>query len=176
MVTLKEFLRIFEGTSFQEKELRRFYHAVHKAVILQLLGKISWSELLRLQDRCLWPVLQRLDDPTLPIYRGADKELLALFIGSIRREKEVRASKSGGKGSHWNHLQTVLNERTELYKSIFDFSKRDISHCIKAAERYRVMQEGLRRRRRRAWQIAIGSGAATIAGAAALWHLSKDKK
>jgi precorrin-6B methylase 2 len=48
---------------------------------------------------------------------------------------------------------------------------------VRVAERYSRIRERRIRNRKKMWKIGIGTGAATIAGAAAIWYVSKkDKK
>jgi hypothetical protein len=178
MTGLKEFLHIFKGTGFTEEELRKFYHSVKKSVILRHLGKRSWPELFTLEEKCQWPVLQRIDNPKLPIYSGADKTLLQKFMKSISTEKEMRTYRSSmHKVRYWSLLQEVIEERIDLLVSIFGFSEKDVRYCELVAERYGKILEKKTREKKKLWQIGIGAGAATLAGAAAIWYISKrDKK
>ncbi len=173
MTSLKEFIRTFRDSGFDRRALTRFYHSVRKSVILRLMGKGSLPDLFSLEEKCLWPVLREIDDPGLPVYKGADRELLKAFIGTIGREKELRAQKAGMERlRYWTALRRVIEERTELFSVIFGFSGRDMRYCESVAERYAAMKD--RRRRRRMWQIGIGAGAATLAGT--VWYLSRKKK
>ncbi len=178
MITYKEFSAIFKGTDFTNEELRRFYYSVKKSVVLRLTGKRSWPEIFKLEERCHWPVLRRLDDPGLSIYEGADKALLKRFIRTISEEKELRGQRSSfEKVRYWSLLQSVIDERIELFTQIFGFHKKDIENCEAVAERYARTREKRIRNRKKMWKIGIGTGAATLAGAAALWYVSKkDKK
>ncbi len=174
MIRLTEFLHIFKDAGFTEGELKKFYYSVKKSVILRQLGKRSWPELFRLEERCQWPVLQRIDDPQLPIYSGADKTLLERFIKTISSEKEMRKYRTSmHKVRYWSLLQEVIDERTGLFVSIFGFSEEDIGHCERVAERYGKILERKTREKKKLCQIGIGAGAATIAGAAAIWYISK---
>lgn len=177
MIRFNEFLDIFRDAGFNEEEMRKFYYSVKKSVILQLLGKQSWPELLKLDERCQWPVLQRIGDPKLPVYKGADKTLLEKFINTISEEKRIREHKSaGGKVSHWSQLRSIIQERNDLYRHIFGFCRNDIRHCEMVAERYsRIRERGLKNRKK-LWGIGIGAGTATLAGAAAIWYISKKGK
>jgi DNA repair protein RadC len=122
-------------------------------------------------------VLQRIDDPDLPIYRGADKELLALFIRTIRDEKDIRQQRgTKARADYWLRLQAIITARTELFMQIFGFSKKDKSRCEAVAERYRAILEKRVQNRKKAWKIAVGTGAATVAGAAVLWYLSRKSE
>jgi len=177
MIHFKELSVIFKDTSFTDGELKKFYFSVKKSVILRRLGKRSWPELFKLEERCQWPVLKRIDDPKLPIYAGADRTLLDRFIKTISTEKEMRAHRSSmHKVRYWSLLQEVIEERIDLLVSIFGFSEKDIRHCELVAERYGKILERKARERKKLWQIGIGAGAATLAGAAAIWYISKKDK
>jgi len=177
MIRLKEFLHIFKGTGFTEGELKKFFYSVKKSVILRHLGKRSWPELFKLEEKCQWPVLQRIDDPRLPIYSGADKTLLQRFIKTISTEKDMRAHRSSmHKVRYWSLLQEVIEERIDLLVSIFGFSEKDVRYCELVAERYGKILERKVREKKKLWQIGIGAGAATLAGAAAIWYISKKDK
>ncbi len=178
MISFKELSAIFKDTEFREVELKKFYFSVKKSVILRHLGKRSWPELFKIEEGCQWPVLRRIDDPELPIYAGADRTLLEKFIKTISTEKEMRAHRSSmHKVRYWSLLQSVIEERIDLLATIFDFSKEDLKHCELAAQRYGKIVERKARERKKFWQIGIGAGAATLAGAAAIWYISKkDKK
>ncbi len=178
MIGYKDFLAIFSGTDFTIAELRKFYRSVKKSVIFRLLGKRSWPELFAQEERFQWPVLKRIDDAKLPIYRGADKELLDKFLKTIAEEKSLRARKPAiDKVRYWSLLQSLIDERIELYTHIFGFSPEDVKRCELIAERYEKVLEGKKRKRKKMMQIGIGAGAATLAGAAAIWYFSKkDKK
>jgi hypothetical protein len=175
MIRFEEFADIFGGTDFREEEVRKFYYSVKKSVILQLLGKHSWPELLKLEESCQWPVLRNIDDPNLPIYKGADITLLEKFMETIAEEKRIREHKSPGKVSKWSQLQSIINERTELFRHIFGFCKNDIRHCEVVADRYGRIRERRVRSRKKLWKYGIGAGTATLAGAA-LWYISKKDK
>jgi hypothetical protein len=178
VTTFKEFLAIFEGTDFTNKELRTFYYTVKKSAILRFVGKRSWPEIFRLEEKCQWPVLRMIGDPGLSIYKGADKILLERFTKTISEEKDLREHRSSyDKVRYWSLLQAVIDERIELFTHIFGFSKKEVEHCEAVAERYLRMRERRIKNRQKMLKIGIGTGAATLAGAAALWYIAKkDKK
>ena len=177
MIKLKEFLSIFRGIGFSDDELRIFYHSVGKTVILRLAGRRSWSEIFSIEEQCQWPVIRKIDDPKLPIYKGADKALLERFIETINEEKSLRCRKAYlDKVRYWTRLQAVIDERIELFTQIFGFSEVDIRHCELVAARYSKMVDGRTARKKKLWTIGIGTGAATLAGAAAWYLYKKDKK
>jgi hypothetical protein len=178
VISFKEFSAVFRGAGFTEGQLREFYSSVKKSVTLHHLGKRSWSELFALEERCQWPVLGKIDNPDLPIYRGADKELLGRFINTIKEEKEMRGRKSSTeKVRYWTKLQALLEERIALFTHIFGFSPDDVKHCETVAERYGKILEKKAKDRKKKWQIGVGAGAAaTLAGAAAYWYITKKEK
>ncbi len=178
MIGLKEFTSIFRSAGFSDGELRRFYRSVKKSVILHHLGKRSWPELFKLEERYQWPVLQRIDDPGLSIYRGADRELLERFIRSISEEKKIRQRKSSfEKVRYWTALQSLIEERIGLFTQIFDFGRKDFTHCEMVAERYGKILDRKAKSRKKMLQIGIGAGAAaTLAGAAAYWYIYRKEK
>ena len=177
MITFREFLTVFRETDFTDEDLRRFYYSVQKTVTLRLVGKRSWPEIFRLEEECQWPVLRMIDDPGLSIYKGADKALLERFIRTISEENHLRLHRSSiDRVGYWSRLQSVIDERIGLFTQIFGFQKKDVTHCEKVAERYSRMRERSARRRKKMWQLGIGTGAATLAGAAALWYISKKER
>jgi len=177
VISFYEFKDIFKDIGFEEEELKQFYYSIKKSLLLRYLGKRSWQDLIKLEEQYQWPVLQRITDPNISIYRGADKELLDKFIKSISEEKSIRGqSTSIGKIPYWPRLRSLIEERIDLFTHIFGFSKADIKHCKAVAERYSKTAEKRTEGRKKLWKIGIGAGAATLAGAAALWYISKKEK
>lgn len=178
MITFGQFSANFKGTDFKGEELKKFYDSVKKTIILRLAGKMSWPEIYRLEETCQWPVLKKIGDPALSIYKGADKDLLERFIKTISEEKELRGRKASlDKVKYWSLLQLVIDERTSLFTQVFGFHKEDMGHCERVAQRYSRIREKRIKTRKKMWKIGIGTGAATLTGAAALWYISKkDKK
>ena len=177
MILFGDFLTIFSGTDFTVAELKRFYYSIKKSVILRSLGKRSWPDLFKIEESCQWPVLQKIDDPDLPIYKGADRELLAKFTRTIREEAYLRSRKgSTDKVRYWSLLQSLIGDRIDLFIHIFGFSQDDLVHCRHVMERYEKILENKKRDRKKVMQIGIGAGAATLAGAAAFWYFSKKDK
>lgn len=179
MITFGQFSANFKGTDFKNEELKRFYDSVKKIIILRMAGKMSWSEIYKLEETCQWPVLRRIGDPALSIYKGADKDLLERFIKTISEEKDLREKKASlDKVKYWSLLQSVIDERTSLFTQVFGFDKEAMDRCEMVAERYSRIREKRIKTRKKLWKIGIGTGAAaTITGAAALWYISKkDKK
>ena len=178
VVTFKEFSAIFKGTDFTGEELRKFYYSVKKSIILRLAGKRAWPDIFKLEGECQWPVLRMIGDSGLPIYKGADRVLLERFIKTITEEEDLRQFRSSfDKVRYWSLLQSLIDERIGLFTHIFGFSKKEMQQCEMIAERYSMIRERRIRNRKKMWKIGIGTGAATLAGAAALWYISKkDKK
>ncbi len=118
-----------------------------------------------------------IGDPKHSIYEGADKVLLDMFIKTISEEKNIRERRSSlDKVRYWTLLQSVINERIDLFTHIFGLSQEDVRHCEKVAERYSQIMERRIKNRKKRWKIGIGTGAATLAGAAALWYISQKNK
>ena len=177
VISFNEFKDIFKDIGFEEKELKGFYYSIKKSLLLRYLGKRSWQDLIKLEEQYQWPVLQKITDPNISIYRGADKELLDKFMKSISEEKNIRSKKtSSGKIPYWTRLRSLIEERIDLFTHIFGFSKADINHCRAVAERYSKAVEKRTEGRKKLWKFGIGAGAATLAGAAALWYISKKEK
>jgi hypothetical protein len=177
MVTFKGFLSIFKDTDFTAEELRIFYFSVKKSVILLRAGRRFWPEILKLEEQSQWPVVRQIGDPDLPIYKGADRALLERFIRTIDEEKRIRARKASiDKVRYWTMLQLLIEERIELFTNIFGFSEKDFKYCEMVAERYAKTVEQRIRNRKKIWTIGLGTGAATLAGAAAWYMYKKDKK
>jgi len=177
LISFGEFSDIFKGLGFKEEDLKRFYHSIKKSLLLRYVGKRSWPDLLKLEEHCQWPILQKIADPKLSIYRGADKELLDKFIKSISEEKSIRGERiSKGKIAYWTRLRSLIEERIDLFTHIFGFSEADIRRCEAVAERYSQIMEKRIKNQKKLWKIGIGAGAATLAGAAAFWYISKKEK
>ena len=77
---------------------------------------------------------------------------------------------------YWSLLQAVIEERINLLATIFGFSEKDMKLCELVAERYGKIIERKAKEKKKLWQIGIGAGAATLAGAAAIWYISKKDK
>jgi hypothetical protein len=175
MISLKEFLKIFRDTDFERPALENFYRSIRKSTILLRLGKRSLSEIFQQEENHQWPILQRIGNPDLPLYRGADKVLLKAFIKTIEKEKNLRERKGQTERvKYWSSLQEVIEERAELFRSIFNFCKKDDRHCEAVAERYKRITDRKAKKMRTAWGIGIGAGAA--AGAAAIWYITKKER
>ncbi len=175
MISLKEFLKIFRDTGFERPMIENFYRSVLKSTILLHLGKRSLSEIFQQEEDHQWPILQRIDNPELPLYRGADKTLLKAFIKTIEKEKNLREHKGRTERvRYWSSLQEIIEERAKLFRSIFNFCKKDDRHCEAVAERYKRISDRKAKKMRTAWGIGIGTSAA--AGAAAYWYIKKKGK
>jgi cobalamin biosynthesis protein CbiD len=148
---------------------------VRKSTILLHVGKRSLTELFHQEENYQWPILQEIDNPDLPLYRDADKTLLDEFMRTIENEKTLREQKKHmERVKYWSSLLEIIETRAELYMSIFNFCKKDETHCEAVAERYKRIGDRRTKKRRTAWGIGIGAGAA--AGAAALWYMTKKEK
>jgi hypothetical protein len=176
MISFEDFRGIFTGAGFSEKELRRFYGSVRKSVILKHVGRRAWPQLIKLEEMCQWPVLRKIDDPSLSIYQGADDELRDEFIKNIGEEKELRKKKGPHKVPSWTRLQRIVSARIDLLTHIFNFSGEDSAYCESVSKRYGAIIERRSANKKKLWKIGLGAGAATLAGAAAFWYLSHEKK
>jgi len=174
MIRLREFSDIFRGTDFTERELKKFYYSVRKSVILRLSGRRSWPALLRLEESCQWPVLQRISDPQLPIYQGADGVLLDRFIRTISEERIIRGQGSSTNAvSCWSRIQFIIEERIDLFMQIFDFCRKDITHCEKVAERHMRIKERRIKHRGKLSRPNTVAGVETLGRTTPVWHLQK---
>lgn len=177
MVTLQQFIKVFKDSGIEYAELRVFYHSVRKSIILLHLRKHSWAELFEMEEKYQWPILRIIDNPQLPLYRGADKSLLNAFLDTISREKTLRANKRHmEKVKYWSGLQDLIEERSQLFISIFAYTKKDIRRTEAVAKRYRELSDRRTKKQLTAVGIGFGAGAAAAAGAAALWYISKKEK
>lgn len=175
MVSLPQFIRIFKDSGIEHEALRAFYHSIRKSIILLHLRKYSWTELFQMEERFQWPVLLAIDNPDLPLYRGADQELLKSFLNTIAREKALRANKRHmDKVKYWSALQEIIEERSHLFISIFAYTKKDLRRTEAVAQRYRELSD--RRMKKQLTAVGLGAGAAAAAGAAALWLIAKKDK
>jgi len=176
MTNLRDFLKSFENTEFDPEELKVFYRSARKSVILSFFNKRALSELFKLEDRCQWPILQRLADPSLPIYKNASKDLLAAFIKSINVEKALRSERSAmNRHEYWLALFDIIESRLDIFKAIFNFCDKDIKRCIKVAERYKSSRQRRIEDSKKLWKFGIGSGATALASAVALLKLHARK-
>jgi hypothetical protein len=174
MTNLRKFLQLFEGAGFDEDELKIFYRSVRKSVILSFFEKRALREMSELEDKCQWPLLQRIDDPALPLYQNVEKTLLDSFIGSIRAEGTLRAEKGGMEdGAYWKALREILEGRIGMYKAIFDYCHKDVKRCELVAERYKRSRKRRIDDSKKLWKYGIGAGASALAGAAAMWYLAR---
>ncbi|HET6514133.1 MAG TPA: hypothetical protein VFG09_03160 [Thermodesulfovibrionales bacterium] len=170
-------MKFFEGTGFEPEDLRVFYRSVRKSIILTFFNKRSLSELFKLEDRCQWPLLQRLADPALLVYRDADRNLLDAFIKSINDEKALRAERSKmNRDEYWRALFGIIEGRLEMFKTIFNFCNKDVKRCLVVAERYKRSRQRRIKDGKKLWKFGIGSGATALAGAAVLLQLRTRKR
>lgn len=177
MVTLPKFIKIFKDSGLEHADLQMFYHSVRKSIILLHLRKHAWSEIFQMEEKHQWPVLQAINNPDLPLYTGADPALLKAFLDTISREKDLRAHKRHmEKVKYWSALQNIIEERSELFISIFAYSKKDLRRTEAVAERYRQATDRRMKKQLTAVGIGLGAGAAAAAGAALWFMTKKDKK
>jgi hypothetical protein len=163
MTNLRKFLQMFEDAGFDEDDLKIFYRSVRKSVILSFFEKRALRELFELEDKCQWPVLQRIADPALPLYRNVDKTLLDSFIGGIRAEGTLRAEKGGMEdGAYWKALRQILEGRTGMYQAIFDYCHKDVRRCEVVAGRYKRARQRRIEDSKKLWKYGIGAGATAL--------------
>ena len=166
MISQEEFLKIFQKEKgFSQDELIRFYRSIERTVILSYAGKYGLSLLLKLCLKDQWPVLKRIDESSLGIYKGADVELLDAFIQTIRRQKEKNT---------WITLERSVYERAGLYELIFDFSPAEVERCIKLGKKFEKLAIQKAKRCKIVFG-ALGAGAA-VAGAVGAGVLLWKKK
>jgi hypothetical protein len=178
MTSPSQFLKSFDNTGFDLEELKIFYRSVRKSVILSFFEKRAQRELFELEDKCQWPLLQRIADPLLPVYKSEDKDLLGVFMKSIQDEKVLRASKSRmHRNEYWPALYRIIEGRVAIFMAIFNFCNKDVRRCETVAARYKRSRERNVEDGKKLWKFGIGTGVTALAGAVALWHFSeKDRK
>lgn len=153
MISLKEFLEIFKGTSFSQDALISFYRAAKKSVILSYAGRQGFLLLLKLDKERLWPILKEIDNPALSIYEGADPELLLAFVQTIKEQKEKNS---------WLGLREAVLKRARLYEDIFGFSLQEVEFYQEIGRRF---EEKLIKNNKRKRLLVGGGMAMAMAGA-----------
>lgn len=177
MTNFREFIKSFENTGIDVEELKIFYRSVRKSVILSFFGKRALPELFKIEDKCQWPLLQRIADPSLPMYQDADKELLDAFIESIKDEKALReGNRRIDSDKYWRALFDIIAGRIEIFKTIFDFCNKDVRRCEIVAERYKRSRQRKIENSKQLWKFGIGAGATAFAGTTAIWYLTRRDK
>ncbi|MBU2109434.1 hypothetical protein KKB71_00525 [Patescibacteria group bacterium] len=180
MISIEKFLEIFKNTDFPRKKRVRFYHSIKKSVVLCEVGRKAMDLLLKIEEKDQWPILKEIDDPELDIYKDADQVLLNEFINSIKDEKELRSEGKIRdrvcKKDAWLILRILVQARTELYKNIFSFSKKDLERCKKSTIRFERIFNKKRKERLLKTGIGVVALGAAAAGAYLLTKKSKDKK
>lgn len=182
MISQKEFLEIFKeaNTEIEEDALKAFYRSVKKSILYSYGGeKSTLSILFDLEKSYQWPILKKIDDPALPIYKGVNQALLNAFINSIKSEKHLKGieikpqERDLTEGDAWTIFRLLIKDRLELYKEIFDFSPEDLAKYEKIWERY---ERNVARREKNNLKksIAIGTGIAVL-GAAIYKYYQKRK-
>ena len=168
MIDLEEFFKIFEDTGFSKEILARFHRSIRKSVILSYAGRKGLPLLLKTDQKEQWPILKEIGNSQLGIYNGADPELLTAFIATIKNQKE---------NNSWLTLQASAQKRAGLYKTIFDFTPKEVESCERIGRKFEAVLVAKNKKRRLKLMIAIGSGvaAAGAAGASAyVWWKRKD--
>jgi hypothetical protein len=167
MISLKEFLEIFEKSkdiNIPEEQLIKFYKSIKKSLILLYAGSRAKPLLEKLEKESQWPVLEKIDDVKMDIYKGADPVLLRTFVNSIKDEKEIRSSgKKFGHQDDWIILRIKIITRTELYKNIFNLTEKEIASCERAGKKFEKILIKKRNGRLLKWS-ATGIAVAGIIG------------
>lgn len=82
MISYDEFLRIFmesKNIIVSEEELEKFYNSIIPSLIFFYAGKSKEEKLMQLEEECQWPMLKKIGNQKLDIYKGADPVLLNMF-------------------------------------------------------------------------------------------------
>lgn len=176
MIPLEEFLEIFEKTKISGDALVKFYKSIKQSLVLINAGRQTLPRLLKIENECQWPVLEKIGDPKLNIYKGADPVLLRMFINSIKDEKEIRLKdRKTSRGDDWIILRILIQTRTQLYENIFDFNKKDIERCKRAGRRLEKIIQEKRKEQKKLW-MKMGTGAAAVGAIGATYIFLKNKK
>ena len=177
MINLEEFLEIFrksKDVNIFEEQLVKFYKSIKRSLILLYAGKRAQPSLEKLEKESQWPVLEKIDNIKMDIYKGADSILLRTFVNSIKDEKEIRSSgKKLGRQDAWIILRIKIAARTELYKNIFNLTEKEITDCERAGKRFEKILIKKRKERLLKWSVA-GIAVAGVIGTT--YYLSHDKK
>jgi hypothetical protein len=151
VISLEKVLERFKNTDFSQKVLVRYYHSsVQIFALITFLKGQSRKKIFELEEKYQWPVLKHLNNPELEIYKNSDVTLRDMFIELINEGERARMRS-------WKELHSIIEQRTKLYKYIFDFNKKDMEYCRKLAERY---ENWITKRKKRAKLkgLAIGAG------------------
>lgn len=189
MLSLEEFVKIFENKKprIPLLQLINFYLSICKCLILERLGNITYPKIRDLEEKYQWPVLEKMADLNLEIYKVypaemLDKGLLKIFTNGIKDEIEIRARKKKMSADDFYRYQKVLiYDRLGFFKSIFGCAKEDLEYFESVAGRY--WNTALKKAEKgKAWKkvakitVGIGVTAGIIAGAAALYKKAAEKK
>ena len=102
--------------------------------------------------------------------------LLDRFIKTISEERIIRGQRSSTNTvSCWSRLQFIIKERIDLFMQIFDFCRKDITHCGKVAERHMRIKEGRIKNRGKLSGLNTVVGVETLGRTTPVWHLQKRR-
>jgi hypothetical protein len=164
VIKREEFFEICAGTGIPREKLEQLLYSVKRSCIYLSLGKVTFHKLLKIEEKDQWPIfkLNTFGDLKSPIYRNADdKNLVKKFAGTIEREMAIRKRVSSKPG--WKDLKHVIEERINLFPSIFVFNESDFNEINKKTEKFAKKIEWLRKNRKNkhiATGIKIGAGVA----------------
>lgn len=185
MLRWEEFVKIVENKKPRIPLLRlvNFYLSIRKCWILERLGSVTYPKIRDLENKYQWPVLEKMADPNLEIYKVyptemLDRGLLKIFINGIKDEASIRARKKKLSADDFFRYQKILiYDRLGYFKSIFGCTKEDLEYFESVAGRYRKI--ALKKSEKgKTWKtvakifVAIGVGA----GAAVLYKKVTEKK
>lgn len=178
MISLEEFLEIFgksKDVNIAEEQLTKFYKSIKRSLILLCAGSRAKPLLEKLEKESQWPVLEKIDNVKMDIYKGADLVSLRTFVNSIRDEKEIRSSnKKLTRQNDWIILRIKIAARIELYKNIFDLNEREIACCERAGKRLEKILIKKRRERLLKWSVT-GVAIAGVIGTTYYLATKKEK-
>ena len=111
----------------------------------------------------------------MDIYKKANPIILRTFVNSIKDEKEIRlAGKKISRQDAWRILRIKIAARIELFKDIFDLTKKEIAACERAGKRFEKILIKKRNERFLTWG-ATGVAVAGIIGTTYYLTTKKDK-
>ena len=171
MVDFEEFRMIFEKSkdvTITEGELKKFYDSIIPSLVYFFAGRNCAEKLVKIEEECQWPVLKKIKNKKMDIYKGVDGPTLRMFINSIKDEEEVRLQKKFAKGEAWIMLRILIQARMEIYKSIFELSESDLEKIKKEA--------GKIKRRKLLKTIGVGAMIAGVIGTTYALFKNHSKK
>lgn len=173
IISQAKFLEIFKKTEFSRAELVNFYKSIKRSIIYNYAGRKGYYKLVEIERAYQWPILSKIDNPTLPIYEGADEKLLSAFLNSIQDEKQLRNNTDDlTPRDCWVIFRILIRSRIELYENIFGLTKDELAKYKKIGERY---EKTLIYREKRSLRVGLGAGA-ILGGAATLAAYYNYKK